>query len=556
MALKSYLIIQLLAHKAREAGLRVSNQEFQQFMANPATHMTDGETASYLQAPMNVPEFRAAYGNNGGWDGDFYKRYVQNMLRVGIPDYEEFRRNEMLARKYLNLVDMQIGVLPQEIASLEKIRNTEINLEFAKFDPAQLAEHVQVSDQDVATFVADNQDEIKAYYNENIGEYSEPAKIEVRRIYLERGKEGAEGQSAEERFELAKKRIDEGEDFASVAGEINDALKGQQGLMKMASVENMSQDIVEALESADVGEVREIKNESELMLVKLIDKQAAIKTPVADVQEEIARNLLQKQKADALIADLSNQLIERAKQTGSLSEALAALKPAEQAAEEGDDATDDDGADEDGAEDAAQPKKSVWAGVQVDETGTFTLEGQDLSGMFGGQLPPGVSLGRAPWDRLPKIGQSRKIAVDAFTKLSEEEPLAEKPYAVNSSQVVVRLKSKTTAAPAEADAEDGEAQANAEITNEIRQEKTQKLVGSWERLFAQPSLEYGPWLEKQYEKAVDSGLIEFQQNAGPIVSLIDPNASAEVPAPAGPGGSPVQVTPGGGNASGSGEAPQ
>jgi hypothetical protein len=573
MALKSYLIIQMLAHKAREAGLRVSDQEFQEFMANPATHMTSGETASYLQAPMNVPEFRAAYGNNGTWDGDFYKRYVQNMLRVGLGDYEQFRRDEMLARKYLNLVDMQIGVLPQEVASLEKIRNTELNLEFAKFDPAKLADHVQITDQELAKFVASQQPKIQTYYEDNAADYSSPAQLEVRRIYLESSKEGPKGKSAQERFKLAQKRLDAGEDFAAVAGDINDALKGQQGLMKMTPVENMSQAIVTALEDAKVGDVREIKNDTELMLVKLVDKKKASKTPLADVQQEIARKLVQQQKADALIADLTTKLVEQTKTSGSLSEALTALTPADQADEEATEEADAPAAGEPAADEDSQPaQKSVWSAVTVGETGTFTLEGQDMSGMFGGQLPPGVSLGRAPWDRIPKIGQSRKIAVDAFTKLTQDKPLAEKPYSVKDSKVVVRLKSKKTGAPSQggnsdatkkADAQDpsdtddaAPASATADMIAEIRQDKVNNLVGSWERLFAQPSLKYGPWLEKQYKQAVDSGLIKLKTNAGPIVSLIDPNATSAKPAPAGPG-SPIEMAPTGkapkgGSASGSG----
>ncbi len=188
-ALKAYLMIELLAHKARDAGLRVSDEEFQEFMANPATHLSSLETTSYMQSPMNIPELRAAYGNNGSWDGTFYKRYVQNMLRVSLPDYEQFKREEMLARKYLNLMEMQIGVLPQEVEGLDKLRNTKLDLEFVKFDPSKLAEYTAVTDEQVADFVATNKDKVEKYYEENVDKYSAPEQLEVRRIYLEIGNE-------------------------------------------------------------------------------------------------------------------------------------------------------------------------------------------------------------------------------------------------------------------------------------------------------------------------------------------------------------------------------
>lgn len=534
LALKAYLMIELLAHKAREAGLRVSEQEFQE----------------YMKDPLRNPEFASAYGQNGSWDGQYYKRYVQNFLQISLPKYEEFKHNELLARKYLNLVDMQIGVLPQQVSYLSKIRNTKMNLEFVKFQPTQLAPFVQIDDAQVAAYLSQNADKVKKYYDGHKDEYGSPAQMKVRRIYLEKGKKGPEGKTAAERFELAKKRLDAGEDFATVAGEINDAFKEKQGLMDMASVDDMNQDIVDALSDAKVGEVREIKSDNDLMLVKLLEKKEAVRPALAELQDDIARKLLQQEKVDALIDDLAKQLVAKAKQTGSLSDALAALKPA---APEGEQAAED-----------AKPK-SAWSAVEVRETGEFTLEGQDMSKMFGGQLPPGVNLGRSPWDRLPKIGQNRKLAVDVFTKLTEKQPLAEQPYTVNDSKVVVRLKSKTTA-DAEAKADKGDekdAEADSaggedneqKIANELRDEQISDLVGQWQRLFVRrtpygPSLtmDYGPWLEKQYESAVDAGVIELAASGGQVVTLIDPNAvSAEAPAegamPGAAGGSPIKVTP-------------
>ncbi|QDG54368.1 hypothetical protein FIV42_27575 [Persicimonas caeni] len=540
-ALKAYLIIELLAHKAREAGLRVSDEEFKAFMANPATHLSSFETTNYMRSPMNIPELRAAYGNQGSWDGTFYKRYVQNMLRVSLPDYEQFKREEMLARKYLTLMEMQIGVLPQEVENLDQIRNTKLNLEFVKFQPEQLAEHVQVTDEQVQQFIANNKDKVEKYYEENQADYETPEKLAVRRIYIERGAE-VDGKTAEQRFTEAKKRIEGGEDFATVAGEINDALKAEQGFMKLTSAENMSQDIVEALEGVEVGDFREIKNDTEFMLVKLEERQEAVKTPLADVQNEIARDLLQQEKVDELVAKMSEKLVAKAKEAGSLEKALAELEPKMNGEGEG---TDAEGEGEKGALAIVAPDTLPWSAVEVGTTGEFTLEGQDLSSMFRGQLPPGVSLGRSPWDRIPKIGQSRKLAVDAFTKLTEEKPLAEKPYAVNDTKVVVRLKSKTTPDASADKAEGGDekpaAGADDELLAELRDEKVQGLLGRWELLFASPSMDYGPWLEQQYEQAVKSGVIDLESANDPMVAMIDPTAVAATAE--GAEGAPVELSP-------------
>lgn len=555
LALKAYLIIELLAHKAREAGLRVSDEEFQQ----------------YMQDPVLNQEFLSAYGSTGSWDGQFYQRYVQNLLRVSLPEYEDFKRDELLARKYMHLVDMQVGVLPSEIASLETLRNTKVNLEFIKFQPDQLAEYAEVSDEAVQEYIAANSDKIKEYYEDNKADYGQPAKLAVSRIYLDRASQGPQGNSAEERFEAAKKRLDAGEDFATVATEINDAAFDPDEEPELRSAENMTQEVVDALEGAEVGEVREIKTPDSLMLVKLEKKKEAVAPSLEELQDEIARTLLQQQKVDELVAQTTQTLMDKAKETGSLSAALEALRP-QAPAEDAEEAEEAD-AEEADAEEAAPD--SVWSALEVQETGDFTLESQDMSAMFRGQLPPGMKIPTMPWDRIPKIGQSRGLAVDAFTELTEEKPLAEKVYTVNDSKVIASLKSKTKVSDPElAEGEDtaeGEDAAEAgdeqsaeeekqQLVRELRQGKVVDMVGDWQSLFnrrtpygASLRLEYGPWIERQFKDAVEAGVIDLESGADPMVAYVDPTAVAPEPPTGGaPGaGSPIQVQPG----SGAGAAP-
>lgn len=513
-ALKAYLIIQLLAHKAQEAGLRVSDEEF----------------VTFMQDPLRNPEYASVYGRDGVWDGEFYQRYVKHGLRINLPDYETFKRRELLARKYMNLVEMQIGLLPQELASQRAIRETEIELEFVKLQPDKLTGFVEVSDDEVAAFISENGDRIQTYYDANIDDYSESAQMQVRRIYLELGESDDEGRTAQERFELAKQRLADGEDFATVAGEINDALKDSQGFMPMTARENMNQDMVEALEDAEVGEVREVTTAGELMLVKLEERKDAVKTPVDDVREDIARQLLQQQKVEALVADLADELMKSARDADSLEAALAAHQQAPSGDDEGDDEPAQDEADQERAD-------TPWSALSAARTGPFTLEGEDMSAMFGGQLPPGVSLGRAPWDRIPQIGQSRKLAVDAFTKLSEASPLAEQPYTVDDSKVLVRLVSKSVP---EEDAEVDEAATD--MLQELRAQRSQQILGGWQALFVRPAFDYGPWLEEQYADAVASGLIRLRSKGGAVVSMIDPAGPG--PQAAEPqGGSPIELGP-------------
>merc|ERR1711974_267692 len=71
-SLRALIIINLLAERAEDQGLRVSEKEL----------------ASYIQDPVQNFEFQYIYGQTGKFDGRFYKAYVQNQLRISIPRYE------------------------------------------------------------------------------------------------------------------------------------------------------------------------------------------------------------------------------------------------------------------------------------------------------------------------------------------------------------------------------------------------------------------------------------------------------------------------------------
>ena len=540
LALKNYLLIQLFAERAREAGLRVGEDEFKEFMQDPVRNL----------------EYAQTYGREGTWDGQLYKNYIQNFLRVNINDYEDFKREELLARKYLAMIEMQIAALPQEIDSLDSVRNTKLNLEFVKFSPKALADFAPVTDEELQTFIDSEGEDIKKRYEQTIDQYSTPEQYKIRRIYIERIDDE---ENAKERFAEAKKRIDEGEEFATVAGEINDVFKDQQGLMDFREPENMDQSVVTALKDASAGDVKEVTTPDAYMLVKLVEKKDKQVTPFDEVEAEIARKMLQQRRADSLLEKMSKRLLAKAQDTDTLAAALEAIKTEEGLV----DGEETDGEQEDAAEGEESAPQNPWAQVSVDTTGEFTLEGQDMSAMFGGQLPPGVSLGRGAWDRIPKLGQSRALAVDAFKKLTEEEPLAEKPYKVGDSIAVVRLEDRTgpeATATEDAGGEDEAADEEAsgdesasgklELVEEVRSRMISEMLGNWRMLFARPTKEYGPWIEKQYEQAVDSKSIELRDKAHNMVSYAKPGAKAQPANGLGGQGSPIELSPGGDKAGG------
>ncbi|MFB6262734.1 MAG: SurA N-terminal domain-containing protein, partial [Bradymonadaceae bacterium] len=187
-SLRSYLLVKLFADRARQAGLRVGPKEFK-------TYMTD---------PMRNIEFRYFYGRDGKWNGKYYQAYVRNQLRTQIEDYEKFKREELLARKYLALHNLSVAPFPQELSDTHAFKNTKINLSYVALDPASLRQKVEVTDEEISSFRKKSADEIQSYYKKHSKEYQKPAKVRIRRVYIPRSGDGGD---AESRWKQAKKRV-------------------------------------------------------------------------------------------------------------------------------------------------------------------------------------------------------------------------------------------------------------------------------------------------------------------------------------------------------------
>lgn len=479
-ALRSMVLINLFAERAQEAGLRVSSEEFEEFMTDPVRNM----------------EFRYAYGRDGNWNGPYYQAYVENQMRTTIRKYEQFKRKELLARKYLATQAAQVAVSPVELKDAYKINNTKLNLEFVEFSPESVKDSVELTDEKVQTFIEENPERLQTYYEENKDQYTSEAKYRVRRVYIVKPDDSTEESEAgdiEERWTKAQERVlEKGEDVATVAAELGeDYQKENKGLMDWSSLENMDTAMADAVEKAEVGDVETVETDYAYMLVKLEDKKEAKTTPLEDVQTEIARNILQKEQVDQLIKQSTDALMKKARDAESLQAAIDAL------AEESD--------------------QKIWKNLSAEETGNFTLEGQDLGGRFGGQLA-GMMPGNS-WARMPKLGTNEEIAATAYKELTEEKPLAEKIFGEDDAKVIVRLKSRE---------EPDQLNPGADLVHSLTSKREGKLVGEWREIFVdgdwrilwnRPTVKFEGWVEDQLAQAVESGTVTFNDRAK-VASLV------------------------------------
>ena len=213
---------------------------------------------------------------------------------MNIKSYEDFKREEILARKYLDLAEMQVGAFPGAVDELRVLRETKVDLEFIKLTPGALAAGIEVTDADALAWADANADALKKAYDAKSAVYKKPARYNVRRLFMPKpGANATEAQAKklENAIGLAKKRIvEDKEDFVAVTAELAPEYdKESKGAMGWKTEENLDADIFKALDGAKVNDIKEVDTDGAYMFVRLEGKEEATTTPLADVRLEIGR---------------------------------------------------------------------------------------------------------------------------------------------------------------------------------------------------------------------------------------------------------------------------
>lgn len=527
-ALKAAILIHLLADEAKKMGLAVSDEELKEYLLNPTRNA----------------EFQAIYGRRGKLDKTYMKNYIENQLRVSLKRYDRFKKTELLARKYIELVEMQLAATPVEIKQLDELRNTKVKLDYIKLNAKLIQSNVQLTDAEIDAFIQSDKKAVEAQYNKDKPKkYVKPAKYQLRRIYISvPANDEAKKKAAIAKFEDAKKRVNEKkEDFGKVAKALGDDFfgKNKDGLMDWAPKEYLPEEINKEIDKMKKGEVKETKTKTSLILYKFEDKKEGEVTPLEKVQKDIAKTLLKEKKAKSVVDKMVKRLETKVKASKTLKEALDAIKAEEKAKhatkteEEKQPAPTNKPADKAADKKPAPAKpKSPWDAVKVATTPFFTLEGQDMSSFFGGRLPPGVTLGRGPWDQIPGIGKSKEITLAAFA-MTADKPKSDKIYTIGADKVFIQLaerqdpntpakkdpkKKDDKKADKKDDAKD-KASKQMALAAEIRSDRSNALIKGWQTLFLVPQDSYGPWLEDLYKSAYKNKKLNFSKRHKAAIQL-------------------------------------
>lgn len=181
-------LVYVLSDRAREAGLGVTDVELKCYIVNwHRNYRVDGELAcrefpeDYAERYRNLDFVQ--YSDEDGRLSENYRTAVRGAFQMAIDEYEDFKRDELLALRYLDLLASSLPVTPESVASTYARRNESVDLEYVRIDPI-VASGPEVSDAEVAAFVVSDAAAVAEYYNANTDSFSEDRQVRFRSVFI------------------------------------------------------------------------------------------------------------------------------------------------------------------------------------------------------------------------------------------------------------------------------------------------------------------------------------------------------------------------------------
>ena len=171
----------------------------------------------------------------------------------------------------------------------------------------------QVQQDQVLRRVAMTDIEALEYYESNLDEFSQPATVTLREIFVTVPAEAgafnvARDNLARSRAESALARVRGGEAFETVVGELSDAAsRANGGLIGPIDLADLAAAVRTRIEALEVGGVSEIeRTPAGYQILKLESSTAAAPAPFEEVREQIVDSVFNERRLQALDRYLSN----------------------------------------------------------------------------------------------------------------------------------------------------------------------------------------------------------------------------------------------------------
>ena len=311
--LKGLVDQELIAQQADDLGLVVS----------------DGEVADAI---AKNPQFQ----QDGKFDFDYYKRLVENGYGMSINRFEDAWRRDLLRAKVVQAAIAGANVSEDEVKAAFEAEHESAAIGYVRFNAFMFRDKVSATDAEADDYAKAHADEIQKKYDQDLAtRFTQPAAVKVRAITIPvPPSAGPDVESAARaKIEAAQKDVKAGKDFAEVAkaqsedqatkasgGELGFIAKGQSPYGKTLEEEAAK------LKPGQVSDV--FKDCSGFHLLKAEEERASRVQPLDEVRKQIAKELVQADKAKALAKQKAEETLAQVRAGKELKELFPEKKTA------------------------------------------------------------------------------------------------------------------------------------------------------------------------------------------------------------------------------------
>ncbi len=164
--------IYLASDEALRLGFSIDDKELAEALY-PASFYEEEEATGEDGLPTTTKVFK---------EKDF-QRWVKYGLNSSPQNYEQFTVSILLAFKLQNFMNGVVKVEPVEAELSARVRGTKVDLSYVEFRPDFFEKLASVEEEEVAKFLATNEDQVKAYYDSHPAIYHSEASYMVAGIY-------------------------------------------------------------------------------------------------------------------------------------------------------------------------------------------------------------------------------------------------------------------------------------------------------------------------------------------------------------------------------------
>ncbi len=311
-----------------------------------------GITVSDQERADRIRQYLPTVYNGGTFVGmDTYAREVQTRFQMTVPAFEQAVKDGLVEEKFRKLLTDGISVSPAEIQEEFRVQNEKIKLEYVLIKPEDLAAKLTLDNEQIKAYFEQNRskyqipekrivryalvdinqlrqnttvtdDELKAVYQQNIQDYQVKNRVHPEHILLfTKGKTDAEvveiKKKAEELLAQAKKK---GANFEELAMKYSEdpgskAKNGDLGWIEPGQTVPEFEKVAFSLDKGQVSDL--VKSEFGFHIIKLIDKETAHTKTFDEVKDSI-RAPYQLNKADQAANAIADKLSADIRQSNKL----------------------------------------------------------------------------------------------------------------------------------------------------------------------------------------------------------------------------------------------